>query len=107
MSYEYTIKIGGGNLAKFMQQVESILSEGDLLFFYGPCDEFLIKDPAVASSWNYDISIKKEDQRIHVVLVGWSFLIYKVFQEALSGLAYEVSDDCASVSLEEMFKIKN
>lgn len=107
MSYEYTIKIYGENSTNFMRKAESIVEAANFLSFYGPCGEFLIKDPCVTSSWTYDISLKKEDQGVHIVLVGWSFLIYKAFREALSGLNYEISDDCTNVSLEEMFRIKN
>lgn len=108
MGYEYTIKIEKLDSAQFMQRTKDALKAIDLLFFYNSGGELLIKDPSVVSSWNYDVSMREEDgRRIHVVLVGWSFLIYKVFQEALSALAYEISDDEECISLEKMFRIMN
>ena len=107
MGYEYIIKIEELESTQFMQRTEDALKAIDLSFFYGAGGELRIKDPSVESSWTYDVSMKKEDGgRIHVVLVGWSFLIYKVFQEALSALSYEISDDGECINLQQMSRLK-
>jgi len=107
MSFEYTLKILSNKSIPLISNLEKVLDGGCLTYFHRPDGQFLIKDPSISSSWNYDISIKKETHGdFHIALVGWSLPIYQVFKEALKGQIYEIYDDDADekISIENLFR---
>lgn len=108
MSYEYTIKIGSNKSFRLIESLEKFLKQSELKFFYRADGQFLIKDPSIESSWNYDVSVKSEgDGNFHVALVGWSPCLYDVFRDALMGQEYHVYDDDTgdNINLEGLFRI--
>ncbi|MCC4607777.1 hypothetical protein LL967_07820 [Xanthomonas campestris pv. zinniae] len=107
MSYEYTIQIGSKNAHELMQNLEKVIINFELKYFYRNA-QLLIKDPLIASSWNYDVSIKNNENGVyHIALVGWSVLLYEVFHVVLMDQFYEIYDDDTDekITLKELFRI--
>jgi hypothetical protein len=107
MSFEYTIEIKPAmRLDEIISKIENLSAIKGFLHFREN-GILYIKDPAISSSWRYDIFFLKKETKIEVSLNGWSKGLHDLLKCALDALQYVILDDDGEpISLKKLFRIE-
>lgn len=105
MAYEYTVKLKDYVGTEAIDSMKKAVILYHATCFYHGYGKLLIKDPELANSWNYDISVESQDQELHLSIVGWNDNLYRIFKLSMKDIIYKIiDDDDEEVSLEEVFR---
>ncbi|WP_152033927.1 hypothetical protein [Paracidovorax avenae] len=105
MTYEYTVEIQDAGGTEAIDLIKKAVILHRAICFYDGYGKLLIKDPELPNSWNYDISVAGQDQKLHLSIVGWNNNLYRIFKFAMKDINYKIiDDDDEEISLEEVFR---
>lgn len=108
MSYEYTLNFNSDeSWEKIIHGIEKF-SEINQVLCFSKGENLLLKDPAIRSSWNYDVSITKGGGCLKLAVVGWSETLFTVVKASIEGVSYFIVDDDTDevISLEQVFRLR-